>query len=103
MLDADELVVVSQIPFSESCSTHSQLRVFCKSTHEESKIIVIKGNVGVQVADNVVPQFDQFLVSGVNGESLSGKMPFATVGQSDQFNPRVFDRITLDDFVSSVR
>src|SRR5580704_18991635 len=35
MLDADELVVVTQIPFAKGCTAHSQLGVLCESIHEE--------------------------------------------------------------------
>src|SRR5580693_5132457 len=64
MLDADELVVVTQIPFTKGCATHSELRVLRESIHEKRKIVRIKGNIGIEIADDVVLQFAQFFLAG---------------------------------------
>src|SRR5580700_8552096 len=80
MLDAHELIVVTQIPFTKGRATHSELRVLSEPIHEERKIVRIKGNIGVEVADDVVLQTAQLLLAGANGDGLPGKIPLPALG-----------------------
>src|SRR5271168_3851292 len=102
MLDADKLIVVAQIPFAKRGSSDSQLAVLGESIHKERKIVWIEGDVGVQIADDVILQFAQSLLAGANGYRFPGEISFAALGHAHQFNPRVIRGVFPDDVIGAV-
>ena len=102
VLDAGEAVIVLLGLFPEGCPCHSQPRVFCKSVQKKGDVISIEGNIGVQVADDVVIQIPDPVVSRIESMHLAGKVTLAALGHSHQFDPWMSRRVLFHNVVGAV-
>jgi len=102
MFSADDTVVVLERIVLKGRTGNSQPWILQEATHKKCKIILIKGQIGVQVADDIKVDILKTSLPGLESANLTSKIPFAPLRHSYEFDPIVLNDIALHDFVGAI-
>src|ERR1700723_277722 len=87
----------------EDCSSDAEGRVLREFPEEELEVILVKGNISVQVTKHFIPKtFDSF-IAGVESVYLACEVPVLPLRPPHQFYPRMLRKIPAYDITSTVR
>ncbi len=102
VLDVGEAVVVLVIAFAERGARDAEPGVLREAAQEELEVVRVEGDVGVEVADDVVGQVAQRRVAGVERTHLAGEVALRVLGRAHEADPRMARGVALDDLVRPV-
>src|SRR5207245_6175858 len=104
VLQAGEpIVVCRRVPLPIWSPSHSQAGILGKLTHKGREVVLIKCDVGIHVANDVVLQILHSGVSRVEGSRLTSKMSLRALRLSHELDPIVLRGIRLHHLVRAVR
>ena len=63
----------------EGCATHSQVGIVCKFIHEELKMVGSKGNVGIEITNDIEVKVLNPVITGIESINLSREVPLRTL------------------------
>lgn len=87
VFDIREPVVVLVGSFSERRARESKLWILGYLSYQKLEVVGCKRYIGIQISDDIEVQVLHSLVTSVESVDLSGKVPFGSLGHSQQLDP----------------
>src|SRR2546421_669383 len=88
MLRARKTIIVLESSLAERRARHAESRVLLEFPDQKSEVISLKGDVRVEVADNIILQTGHSGTTRVECMDLTGEVALGSLGHADQFKPR---------------
>ena len=103
MVFALETVRLRTVAFLlEYCAGDAKARILLEFILEEIKISLIKRNISIEVADDVVLKALELLEAGIKSAHFRRKMPLTAHRKVNQFYPRMIFEIRLNNGGGSI-
>ncbi len=92
--------------FDKGRTCDAKLRIPLELPKEKFEVILLKGNVCIQISDNVKLKrglaMSEVSITGIEGMGFGSELAVATLGHAKKFDPIMISGIALDNFVRTI-
>jgi hypothetical protein len=104
MFDVGKSKIIGDIViFNKGSAGHSQPFYLLKFCDEIRKIAWVEGDIGIEIADDIIGNGLDTLIAGLKCKYLCGELAVSVFWSPDKFHPRMAAKVAPDDIVGAVR